>query len=279
MKRYRVLSFDFDTRAAYLGMEIQDAWDEQIKSQHHENKERTAQEILEEYGSRFAELKLQNFIELGPMPISILAFHNEFLHQVRTAFVIGAYYPALTAACALGERILNRLILLLRDHFIGTPEYKRVYKKDSFDNWDLAIDTLNSWGVLRPEAVVSFKKLSSIRNRTIHFNPDIDKNARPLALDAIRLLNTIIEVQFSAFGPLPWFIVEVRGECYIKKEAERLPFVQKVYLPNCCLVGPRHSLEFDQAKFRFIVHDNFKYDEREISDAEFITLRKQSMLG
>ena len=279
MKRYRVLSFDLDTRAAYLGMEIQDGWDEQIKSQHHENKERTAQEILKEYGGRLAELKLQNFVELDPMPVSIIAFHNEFLHQVRAAFVIGAYYPALTAACALGERILNRLILLLRDHFIGTPGYKRVCKKDSFDNWNLAIGTLNSWGVLRSEAVDTFKKLSSIRNRTIHFNPETDKNARPLALEAIRLLNTIIEVQFSAFGPLPWFIVEVRGECYIKKEAERLPFVQKVYLPNCCLVGPRHSLEFDPTKFGFIVHDNFEYDEREISDAEFVILREQSKVG
>jgi hypothetical protein len=265
MKRYRILSFDLDTRATFLSMKIQD--------------KRIAQGLLEEYGSHLAELKLQNFIELGPMPISILAFHNEFLHQVRTAFVMGAYYPALTAACALGERILNRLILLLRDDFAETPEYKRVYKKDSFDNWNLAISTLNSWGVLRPEAVDTFKKLSSIRNRTIHFNPETDKNAPALALEAIRLLNTIIEVQFSAFGPLPWFIVEIRGECYIKKEAERLPFVQKVYLPKCCLVGPRHSLEFDQTKFRFIVHDNFEYDEREISDTEFAALREQSNAG
>ena len=64
-------------------------------------------------------------------------------------------YPALTGACALGERILNYLILNLRDDFHSTPEYKQVYRKDSFDQWDAPINALASWGVLLPEVAVS----------------------------------------------------------------------------------------------------------------------------
>ena len=275
MKRYRVLNFDLDTRASTLSLEIQENWDEEIKALHRENKERTKQALLEQYGSHAADLKLRNFIDLDSMPVSIVAFHNQFVHQIRTAFVMGAYYPALTATCALGERILNRLILLLRDDFVGTPEYKKVYKKDSFDNWNIAISALESWGILRPGATKAFKKLSAVRNRAIHFDPETDKNDRPLALEAIRLLNTIIEEQFLGFGPLPWFITGVPGECYIKKDAEQLPFIRKVYLPNCRLVGPYHKLEFDETVFDFIVYDDYEYEDREVTDEEFVALRKQ----
>jgi len=47
----------------------------------------------------------------------VIAYHNSFLRRVRDAFASGNYYPALTAGCALGERILNHLILDLREEF------------------------------------------------------------------------------------------------------------------------------------------------------------------
>lgn len=56
-----------------------------------------------------------------------------------------ADYPALVGACALGERILNHLILDLRGAYAHTPEYKRVHRKDSFDDWRVPIDTLAAW--------------------------------------------------------------------------------------------------------------------------------------
>jgi hypothetical protein len=39
-------------------------------------------------------------------------------------------------------------VLGLRDEFKKSLEYKRIYKKKSFDDWDLAINTLETWGVL-----------------------------------------------------------------------------------------------------------------------------------
>lgn len=270
MKRYRVLSFDIDSRASTLTRKIRDEWEETVKETHRENKRQVKQSILEQFGDQAAEAKLENFAELGDMPFSILAFHNKFLHQVRSAFVIGAYYPALTGACTLGERILNHLILLLRDDYLTTPQYKNVYSKQSFDNWNLPIVTLKAWNVLLPAAANHFRELSEVRNRAIHFEPETDHNDRPMALEAIHLLSAIISEQFAAFGPQPWFISGIRGASYIKKEAEVWPFVEKVYLPNCVLVGPYHEVIFEDN--RLIVQDDHEYEDKEISDEEFRVL-------
>jgi hypothetical protein len=273
MRRYRIFSFDLDSRALTLTGYISESWDDDVKRAHLKDQIQTIVGLLEQYGTRLSEAKVQNFIDLGPKPISILAFHNKFFEQVRHAFVIGAYYPALTAACALGERILNHLILLLRQDFTGTPEYKRVYDKESFDNWMPVIDTLEAWNILLPGTVESFKRLYKIRTQAIHFRPETDQNDRQLALDAIGVLSAIINEQFTSFGKRPWFFC-IPGECYLKKQAEQNPFIKRIYVPNCVYVGPRHTVEF--ARGQFIIHDADDYEEREITDEEFAELRKLS---
>jgi hypothetical protein len=184
---------------------------------------------------------------------------------------MGAYYPSLTGACALGERILNHLVLILREDHTKMPEYKTVSRKESFDNWDVAINMLESWDVLLPDAGKSLRDLRDIRNKAVHFQPEVDKNDRALALDAIRCLREIINSQFSAFGPQPWFITNIPGEIYIKKDWEAKPFIRRVYLPNCLAVGPRHKIEALMP--RVAVNDKFQYEDREITDEQFGELR------
>ena len=270
MKRFRIFGYDFDTRVHALTTEIQDHWEERVKQLHTENREQTERGLIWQFGEAAADQKRQNFIDLGPKPLSILAFHNKFFEQVRVSFVMGAYYPAVTASCALGERILNHLILILRDDFKSTAEYKRVRNKDSFGNWDTAIDTLAAWDVLLPAVVLEFRKLRDRRNEAIHFRPEVDKNDRPLALDAIRSLNAILGDQFCAFGPQPWFITDIPGEIYIKKDWESRPFIRKVYLPNCVAVGPQHKIE---SVMPWMVKDDYPYEKREITDQQFCSLR------
>jgi hypothetical protein len=272
MKRYRVQTHDFDTRANVLNQKIEENWEDHIKEMWSSNKDKIKRHLLYQYGFEDAEAKLKNFLDLGPKPFSILAFHNRFADQVRHSFVIGSYYPSLVAACALGERILNHLILNLRDDFKGTPEFKKVYAKGSFDNWEVAIYTLESWGVLLPEAVRAFRELARIRNqRAIHFDPATDTDDRPLALEAIRYLDEVITSQFGTIGSQPWFFFTEGAECYIKKEAENIPFIRKIYIPNAWLVGPQHVLE--PAGNRFEVRDDHEYEDRHISDEEFRNLR------
>lgn len=137
MKRYRVIKHDFDYRANWLTMEINDEWEDHIKKMWRDGQEGIKQGLILEYGMADAETKLRNFIDLGPKPSSIIAYHNRFAEQARRSFIVGGYYPALTGTCALGERILNQLVLGLREEFKSTPQYKHVYKQKAFNDWDL----------------------------------------------------------------------------------------------------------------------------------------------
>jgi hypothetical protein len=275
LKRYRVLTLDFDTRATLLRLEIDPSWHEGARQSWRQTQDRIRAALVQEFGDSEADAKLANFIDIGPRPFSILAFHNRFAAQVRSAFVIGSYYPALTGAGALGERILNHLLRALREDFAHTTEYRKVARKESFDRWEFAIDTLSSWNVLLPEAAEAFRQLSAVRNRTIHFHPATDTNDRTLALDAIRLLDQIINAQFATMGLHPWFIPDTAGESFIRLQWENQPFVRKIYLPNCIHVGPAHR--FLQVTTELVVQDSSDYPTNEIADEEYAALRKASL--
>ncbi len=168
-RRHLSYSMDFDTRVHQFE-EPNDGWEDDVRRLHLENQENVISGLTSEFGPNQLDKKIENFIAIGSKPFSVLAFHNQYFDEVRRAFVIGAYYPALVSACALGERILNHLTLDLRDFFKHTLEYKKIYRKDSFDNWQVPIDTLQAWGVLLPKAVDEFRMLVKLRHRSIHFN-------------------------------------------------------------------------------------------------------------
>jgi hypothetical protein len=270
MKRYKIHNIDFDTRATILNLEINNDWEDKVKRLWTENKQNIIKSLIFEFGEYDQKSKLNNFIDIGAKPFSILAFHNIFFHQIRNSFVMGAYYPALTGVCALGERILNHLILKLREYHKSFPEYKYIYRKDSFDDWDIAINALSNWNVLLPEVKENFEKLKIIRNDNIHFNYETDYNDRNFALNAIREMNEIISKQFAAGGEQPWIIQNTKGSFYIKKEYEQLPFIKEIYLPNCVYVGPQHKIHNKNGTF--IVEDDFPYDNIDITDEEFVRL-------
>ncbi len=271
MKRFRVLRFDFDSRATILDQEILPTWEPAIRAQWEESRAQVVQHVRDEFGVIDADDKLQNFRDLGPRPFSVLAFHNKFLAQSRNAFIVGAYYPALTGACALGERILNHLTLKLRDDFRHSDLYKKVHSKQSFDNWSLPITALSEWRVLLPEVASAFGELEKLRNRAIHFKPETDQNDRPMALEALQLLTRIVSEQFPMMGLQPWFIPGARGESFIQSKWETDPFVREVYIPNCLSVGPLHTIE--QVRPEFLIRDVEDYPDVVISDEEYLRVR------
>lgn len=276
MKRYRPVIFDFDARAHHLILEVKEEWESKIKELHLKNKQNIINGLVKEFGEYNSEMKIKNFIDIGAKPLSIIVFHNVFFHQIRNAFVIGSYYPALTGTCALGERILNHLILKMRNYYTTSPEYKKVYKKDSFDDWDIAINVLKKWDILLPKVVEKFKELKEIRHKNIHFDYSTDYKDRIYALDAIKKMNVIINEQFSAFGSQPWFIPGTRGCVYIKKSYEGNPFVKEIYIPNCALVGTNHKIEIKDNKWNII---DEKYEDKEITDEEFVQLARKNSLA
>ena len=271
MKRYRIVGFDFDSRARSFDS-IPEEWDEHVKAMHLQARDRAIAGLKFEYGELRFEEKQENFIDLGAKPFSILAFHNRFYAQARAAFVQCQYYPALTSVCALGERVLNHLVLGLRDHYKATAAYKHVYRKDSFDRWEVAIDALAEWKVLTPDADKHFRLLSKMRNEAIHFNVDTEHNVRTDALNALLTFGKVIETQFAAFGQLPWLFMPP-GEVYIRKEWECVPFIQLVYAPNAVYVGPLHQVV---SVIPWQVTDKNDYESIDISDEEFANRRVEA---
>lgn len=267
MKRYRTVKMDFDSRVNILKLEIKDEWEESVKKIHRENKESIQKELRQEFGNIHHEEKEKNFIDMGPYFPSIISFHNKFFNQIRLSFTMGGFYPAFTGVTTLTERVLNHLIISLRNDFKKTKEYKEVHDKDSFDDWDFLIRVLGAWNVLLPETKPYLIKLKKLRHQyAVHFNPDTDKKDREFALESINAFQEFIKIQFGFLGKQPWFIPKTKGAFFIKKEYETNPFIRKIYLPNCVLVGPKYK--FVNTSKGLKVQDK-QYENREISDNEF----------
>lgn len=266
-RRYLSWSHDFDTRAILLKNEIDANWEEEVKERHRTNQESIRASLALEYGAAAIDQKIINFIDLDTKPFSIISYHNALFHQVRQSFVIGGYYPALVGACTLAERILNHLIIDLRAHYRSTPEYPRVYRKDSFDDWRVPIEVLASWGVLLPEAVKEFRLLMPLRHRSVHFNPETYVKLREDCLSAILHVRSIIETQFGSFALRPWFIAGTLGHVFIKKEWENHPLIQTYFLPNCPFVGPLFAMKHGPDGWSW--HDYEDYGPGDWSDDEF----------
>ena len=257
----------YDSRALTLTKEIQHNWDEGVKELHRKNHTKLIAELCVEVGPIAFHRKIEDFKAIGTLPFSIVSYHNKFLIQARASFVQGHYYPALTAACALGERILNHLILDLREYYSDKLSHKKVAKKSSFDNWQQAIHVLSDWDVLLPEASKALRKLEAIRHRSLHFTASTYDTLRDDAVSAIKYLCSFIQHQFAADGRQPWFIEGTKGAFFIKADWEQVPFVRTYYLPLCPKVGIYYA--YSNIDGKWVLFDYKEYDDLEASDEDF----------
>jgi len=276
MKRYRLHWWSFETIANILNIEIKEEWEIQIKEQWLKTKEQIIFELKIRYWEINFDKKLENFKEAGSIPLSVIYYHNNFFSQIRDSFVVWSYYPALTGACSLWERILNHLINELKENFrkdIKLPDYKYVYQKKVFysTNWDKMINILNYWNILEEGVFNKFIKLKNIRNLSaVHFNLEIEDifKLREISLDSIKIMHDIINLQFWwIWENKKWLIENTKWVFFIKKEYENYPFVKNIIIPNCVLVWNKHKVECEN--WNFIIIDNFDYWDWKISDEEF----------
>lgn len=272
-RRYRPMHFTFDTRAAVLDTQIGEDWEPAIQEQWRGNTARVREGLLHQLGVADGDRKIEDFRALGAAPWSVVAPHNGFLAQIRTAFSTGAYYPALLGAAGLGERILNDLIRDLRGDYAGHPATSRVRGRDGFDNWPSVIRVLQDWGVLTDEMTRDYLRRGRLRNAAVHYRPELEAEAREQALDAVLMLQRVVEGLFTPMGGPPLFIDGIPGASFLARASEDLPLVRRYYLPNAVLVSPTYELQFAPGGAEFVCLDDADYGSplgcRDMTDEDF----------
>lgn len=264
----------FDTRARILATEIGEDWDPDVKKQWLQNASRVREEVIHEFGASNFERKIEDFKSLEASPFSVIALHNQFLAQIRSAYVAGAYYPALLGAAGLGERILNHLILTLRDDYSGHPATSpEIATHKSHTNWKACIKALEGWSVIEAKTADAYRQLVELRNSAVHYRRSLDgQDAHSQASRAIELLQGIIEDIFSPHDNSAKFIPRSSGNGFISKDAEQLPLVKHFYIPAAYLVSPRFEMR-PSATGWFDVYDDpdYQLEQPSLSDEDFVS--------
>lgn len=274
-RRYRVVEMSFDTRAVLLeNLDDADtrAWEPSVLAQHMENQRNILEGLLAEYGRVDGQRKIEDFRALGAAPFSIVAEHNTLLGQVRQAFTAGAYYPALVGAAALGERIINELILTLRaDYAAHKKTSRRIRTNSAFPDWNHPLDVLEAWTVITAKTRKLLTELEEIRHASVHYTSPVASAARSVALGAIVLVQEIVSDIFGTLWREGVTIDGTTGVVMIRRDAEQIPLIRHFLLPRAVLVSPRHAPIIDHLSGSFVwtMHDDGDYPTDDITDHEY----------
>lgn len=269
-RRFLPDAVSFDTRPMLLATVVEDAWEPNIKAQWASNQANVREWLIHEFGAENYEQKIQNLIDLGTAPWSVVALHNVYLKQIRDAFVAMDYYPALLGACGLGERILNQLVLTLRDDYKDHAATRHVANKQALDDWKKCVRTLQDWGIFDDETARQYLKLMAMRHAAIHYRSDLDsEDAREAALAAVKQLCDLVQRIFVPIGESPHYFSGPIGRSYVRREAEEEPFVRHFILPACVLVSPVFRFVSNGATLDVYDDPDYGVDQRELSDGEF----------
>lgn len=221
---YRVLGYALDTRVTVFKSTPQNEQTKQLKAT-----------FRQAWGEADFDAKFQRYLDLNLVLFGVPDEYYKLLSPVVSAYCCAYFYPAMTSAGALGERILNRLVIKTRDYFKHSPRYKKVYNKTSFADWDLPIELLAEWKIISDEVAKAFSGLKKYRNDSIHYNEGYDFEAN--SHDALRLLGEIVNRQFNYTSrtDLLW-VFNVPGEIWVRTSALDDPFAKEFVIP--------HSLPF-----------------------------------
>lgn len=270
-------AISFDTRAHVLTDEIKPDWNPEIIAPHEENRRQIRIGLIHEFRNAEHERKIDDFGALGAAPWSVIDRHNLFMRQIRDSFAFGAYYPALVGACALGERLLNELVIRLRVAYRSHPATVKVATQRTFNDWVLCIEALFKWGVLDDPLATKFNNHRKFRNRSVHYGTHLTgSDARDDALHAVLLIQEIIEALFKPHGGPPRFIAGTSGHTFFSLLAESEPFTREFLLPASILVSPNFEMRWNAATGWFDVFDDETYQDEffTLTDEEFADHRR-----
>lgn len=252
---HRVTSFAFDARVNSLKQ------NSSAKTQ-----EPVIRSLRADWGEADFDSKLDRFKKLDLAFIGMPDEYYELLMSVVSTYCCGYFYPAMTSAGSLGERILNRLLIKTRKHFKLSKHYKKVWNKNSFEQWDFPIKVLTEWSIISEEVANFFNELKDYRNDSVHYNDDYDFDSN--SHNAVKALANIINCQFNyASRKDVCWVFDIPGEIWLKSKMKSDPFVIEFILPHCVQLTPHcEPTAKPPKKGELIVLDPY-------SDEEFIKLR------
>lgn len=267
MKRYMLNSFFIDTVRNVF--KVPGVTPERYEK---ERKWLCEDTIIPSYGAEGLDAKFERYLSLEPPPFTVVTDVHDMLTQVHSAYIGGYYYPALTGACCVGERIFNLILLRVRDYYKSTEHYKDVHSKESFDDWHRAVSVLADWGALTPDLAAKYERLREIRRHSIHFSRLADLSA--MTSEAISTITTIAKKLFGA----PEDTYFLMGHMFVKGARENEPLIQEFHIPACVRVGYRYQIKTDETG-NVVLLDATAYEDRDVTDDEWMALRGEWLNG
>lgn len=256
-RRYRLMNFFIDTtRNMFLNLALQKE----------ANEYKDHMRLI--LGENDFNQKFERWLKIEYPPIGLIEEYPEKIQEIINAYSSGYYYSAVTAACCLAERILNRLIIKTRIHFKSFPHYKKVYNKQSFDDWDRMLKIISDWQLISSKAIDIMKEIKPIRHQTIHYTEAYDfESVAPAVIN--KLIAAITEI-FGVMNRKDIYLVfDIPGEVWVRSKAEELPFVKEFVLPHCYYAHAVHTIDSGSQR---IIERLGKTGK--LSDDEFVNLRK-----
>jgi hypothetical protein len=256
----------------HMLVEASDDWAKEVREQHNTNRAATIDVLRRSHGEDRLEQVIQNAIDLGSDPWSVLGWHNQLWLDVKHTFVTCCYYSAGVAAGAVGERIVNHLLIDLADDYATVADQKTIAAKQS-PTFGRALGILRRWSVLEPNAMRHFERLRDLRNALVHFDVDLYQELRARSLEAVSSLRDAIDAQFGVLVQRR-LIPDTPGEMYLKQAFEIEPFIRHYVLPLAFHVSPHHTIEPHAESGYWTVGVDLHVDADEDSDEEFVRLHR-----
>jgi len=256
-RRYRLVGSYVDTRRRFFDSPELEAFTEKIEEQ-----------LKTELGSIDFIKKFERWKTIDYPPIGLIDEYQYKIQQIINTYCMGYFYPAVTSACCLAERILNRLVIKTRDYFKSHPEYKKIYRKSSFDDWEKMLCLISDWQLVPENAVNLFRNLMPIRHESIHYNENYDfESIAPVAIN--NLIAAIIEIFGVENRKDIYLVFDVPGEIWVRSAVENQPFVMEFIRPHCYYAHAIHDIDPTAGR---IIERLGKTGP--LTDEEFIELRR-----
>jgi hypothetical protein len=142
-----------------------------------------------------SEEMAERYLEITPPVFSvIIPAYQSIVNEIEQSYVIGNDFSALSASCVVIERLLNQARIALHEHHKNKVA-KKLWGKDSTNEWHPNIDALKEWGYLDAAFASELSDIyREVRCRYLHCGEiqSLRNDARRAVVAAYRLMTIII---------------------------------------------------------------------------------------